>query len=194
VRLAAPLKQFKIPIVSWRPNSKEFKDFKENSRITYTVPDPIKIKGRKLFRVAAYDVNENLLGEFILPEKYYPIWRRLVYGGLFQEKMFEAWIERTKGWRKKGLNAVEEQESILKKNAGVRFVDYLLCRRLVLEELMQLRFDSKREPVVHTLIEFGIRDSRDWLFETFENAKKQEGKYLYLDPTEAKNKKLFGAS
>ena len=194
VRLAAPLKEFKIPIVSWLPNSKEFRKFKRESTIYYSVPQPIKVKGRKLLRIEACDVEDSLLGEFILPEKYYTLWRRLVYGALFQEKMYEAWIERTKRLRQKSLNAAEEEEINLKKNAGVRLVQYLLCRRLVLEELMQLRFDSKREPVVHSLIEFGIRDSRDWLFETFENAKKQGGSYLYLDPTNTKNKKEFGAS
>ena len=92
----------------------------------------------------------------------------------------------------KKLNAVEEEEINLKNVAGVKLVQYLLCRRMVLEELMDLRFDS--EPVVHSLIEFGIRESRDWLFETFEHAKKQGPKYLYLDPTLPNNKREFGES
>lgn len=91
--------------------------------------------------------------------------------------MFEAWIRRTKRLKKRELNAIEEEEIRLRNNAGVRLVQYLLCRRLVLEELMKLRFEND-EPVVHSLIEFGIRDSRDWLFETYENAKIQGAKYL----------------
>ena len=91
--------------------------------------------------------------------------------------MFEAWIRRTKRLKKRELNAIEEEEIRLRNNAGVRLVQYLLCQRLVLEELMKLRFEND-EPVFHSLIEFGIRDSRDWLFETYENAKIQGAKYL----------------
>jgi len=42
----APLKKFSVPVVSWRPNSRQFKQFQENCRITYTVPEPIKIQGK----------------------------------------------------------------------------------------------------------------------------------------------------
>ena len=191
VRLAAPLKEFKIPIVSWRPNEKQFREFRKNSRVTYTVPEITDIMGKKWYRVAAYDVHDNLLGEFALPIKYNQLWRRLIYGALFQEKMYKAWILRTKPLKGKSLNAVEEEEVRLKNMAGVRLIQYLLYRRRVLEELMELRFENSK-PVVHSLIEFGIRESRDWLFETFENAKKQGAEYLHLDPTVQKNKKEFG--
>jgi hypothetical protein len=195
LRLAAPLKEFKIPTVSWRPDPKQFKEFQKNSRVTYTHPDQIEIKGRVWLRVPAYDAKNLLLGAFLLPVKYYTLWRRLVYGALFQENMYEAWINRTKGLKgKKGLNDVEKEEINLKNMAGTRLVQYLLCRRVVLEELMKLKFDSDPPPEVHSLIEFGIRDSRDWLFESFENAKEQGQKYLYLDPTLQKNKREFGAS
>ena len=106
--------------------------------------------------------------------------------------MYEAWIKRTKQLKGKSLNAVEEEEIQLKNMAGVRLVQYLLCQRLVLEELMKLRFDFNTEPVVPLLIEFSIQESWDWLFETYENAKKQGQKYLYLDPTLSKNKREFG--
>ena len=125
-------------------------------------------KGKEWYRVSAYDANDDLMGAFLLPLKYYPLWRRLIYGALLQEKIYEAWIQRTKRLRNKRLDAVEEQEINLKINAGVRLVQYLVYRRRVLEELMQLRFEN-HEPMVHSLIEFGIRESRDWLFETFEN-------------------------
>ena len=42
----APLKKFSVPVVSWRPNSRQFKRFQENCRITYTAPEPIKIRGK----------------------------------------------------------------------------------------------------------------------------------------------------
>lgn len=193
VRLAAPLKKFIIPVVSWRPDELQFREFQATSRITYAVPLPIKIMGREWRRVAAYDANNDLLGEFILPVRYLSLWRRLIYGALLHEKMFEAWIRRTKRLKGRSLNAVEEEEINLRNMAGVRLVQYLLCRRLVLEELMKLRFED-HEPVVHSLIEFGIRESRDWLFETYSNAKKEGGNYLRLDPTSPLNKKEFGES
>ena len=193
VRLAAPLKKFIIPVVSWRPDELQFREFQATSRITYAVPLPIKIMGREWRRVAAYDANNDLLGEFILPVRYLSLWRRLIYGALLHEKMFEAWIRRMKWLKGRSLNAVEEEEINLRNMAGVRLVQYLLCRRLVLEELMKLRFED-HEPVVHSLIEFGIRESRDWLFETYSNAKKEGGNYLRLDPTSPLNKKEFGES
>jgi hypothetical protein len=195
MRLAAPLKEFKIPTVSWFPNPQQFKEFQDKSRVTYDPPRELKIKGRLWFAVTAYDAEDDQLGEFVLPVKYYTLWRRLVYAGLLQEKMYEAWINRTKGLiGKKGLNAVEKQEINCKNIAGVRLVQFLLYRRLVLEELMKLKFDSDPPPEVHSLIEFGIRDSRDWLFETFEKAKEEGEKYLYLDPTVQKSNREFGTS
>ena len=107
--------------------------------------------------------------------------------------MFDAWIKRTNRLSGRRLNAVQEQEISLKNMAGVRLVQYLLYRRVVLEELMNLQFEN-HEPVVHSLIEFGIRESRDWLFESIENAKKQGSRYLRLDPTHPINKQEFGAS
>jgi hypothetical protein len=189
--LPCPLKDFKIPIVSWRPNSSEFHNFQVNSRITYTDPEKVDIKGYEWYLIRAKDVNNKGLGGFFLPLKYYGLWRRLVYGALYQEKMYEAWIIRTARLKKKKLSAIEEEEIRLKNVAGVRFVQYLLCRRLVLEELKDLQFGDPNS-VVPCLIEFGIRDSRDWMFETFENAKIQGRKYLRLDPTAEINKAAFG--
>jgi hypothetical protein len=164
--------------------------------VTYTVPERIKIHGKEWCSITAYDVKEEGLGQFFLPQQYYPLWRRLIYGALFQEKLYEAWITRTKKLRhEESLNLVDKEMINLKNNAGVKLVQYLLIRRLVLEELMELRFDNNRDgPVIQTLIEFGIRESRDWLFESFEEAKKQEASYLGLDPTAPNNKKEFGAS
>jgi hypothetical protein len=192
--LDAPLKEFKIPIVSWRPRQGEFKEFKKTSRMVYTIPEVINVRGKEWYRIAAYGPEETLEGLVLLPPKYYPLWRRLVYGALLQEKLFGAWLKGTKRMTE-NLNAVEKEMLRLKNNAGIRFVQYLLYRRHVLEELMALRFnDDNSEPVIQSLIEFGIRESRDWMFEKFEKAKKTEAIYLRLDPTNPKNKKEFGES
>jgi len=190
--LASPLKEFKVPIVSWCPNEHQFKEFQEKSRITYTMPERIQINGKEWYWVTAYHVGNVLLGEFILPRAYHTLWRRLIYGALFQEKLYSAWISRTRRLKGRRLNAVEEEEIRLRNMTGVRMVQYLLYRRMVLEELMKLRFEN-HEPLVHSLIEFSIRESRDWMFESFENAKKEGAPYLRLDPTLGKNKKEFGA-
>jgi hypothetical protein len=189
--LASPLKKFNIPIVSWCPNELQLRQFQEESRITYAVPGRAQIQGREWYRVPAYEVNGDLLGEFLLPGKYYPLWRRLVYGALLQEKMYEGWIKRTRNLEGKMLVAVRQEEIRLRDMAGVRLVQYLLYRRVVLEELINLRFDNT-EPVVHSLIEFGIRESRDWLFDSFADARKQGPKYLRLDPTAPENRTEFG--
>jgi hypothetical protein len=192
-RLAAPLNSFMVPVVSWHPNPDQFEEFQEKWRITYFAPELIEIDGSDWHCIAANDVNNQELGKFLLPLKYYQLWRRLVYGALLQEKMFEAWIQRTKQLRGRRLNAVEEEMINLRNTAGLRLIQYLLYRRLVLEELMKLRFKNPN-PVVLSLIEFGIRESRDWMFETFENAKIQGARYLRLDPTDPNNEKEFGES
>ena len=195
--LAAPLKDFRIPIVSWLPSTSKFREFQFTSRLTYTVPEKVKIKGNDWYRVLAYDVNNEHAGGGgggFVPLKYYDLWRRLVYGALFQEKMYEAWIGRTKRLKKKTrLNPIEVEEMRLKRLAGVRFVQYLFYRRLILADLKKLTFEDP-QLVVHSLIEFGIREFRDWMSETFENAKKEGGIYLRLDPTAPKNKKAFRTS
>jgi hypothetical protein len=192
--LASPLKEFKVPVVSWRPTEERLKAFQTENRVTYTVPERIGIKGRDWYRVAAYNVSDVLLGELLLPSKYCGLWRRLVYGALLQEKMYEGWIKRTKRVEgKKRLKSIQEEEINLRNMAGVKMVQYLLYRRLVVQELMAINFDDHHVPVVHSLIEFGIRDSRDWMFETFEDCQKDDGaRYLRLDPTAPQNKKEFG--
>ena len=105
--------------------------------------------------------------------------------------MFEGWIQRTKHLQGRRLNAVQEEEIYLESMAGVQMVQYLLYRHMVVEELMKLQFNNN-EAVVHSLIEFGIWELCDWMFETFENAKKEGAIYLQLDPTVLENRKEFG--
>jgi hypothetical protein len=191
--LASPLNKYLVPVVSWRPNALQFAEFQKERRIFYNVPDLISIQGKDWFRFTAYNIDDVALGYFLLPPKYYLLWRRLVYGGLFQEKMFEAWIKRTDKLSGRSLNPVEEEMISLRNMAGVRLVQYLLYRRLVLEEVMNLKFEND-DPVIHSLIEFGIRESRDWMFESFEDVEKKGASYLRLDPTDPKNEKAFGES
>jgi hypothetical protein len=89
-RLAAPLQKFIVPVVTWRPNALEFQEYKKE-RVTYRVPDLISIAGREWYCVTACNVDKVAMGNVLLPLKYYPLWRRLIYGALLQEKMFEAW-------------------------------------------------------------------------------------------------------
>ncbi|KAF8219882.1 hypothetical protein L208DRAFT_1545092, partial [Tricholoma matsutake] len=189
VHLVAPLQEFKIPIVLWRPSRVEFAEFQEKWRVTYGVPTLVQIRGKEWYHIAAYNIKNELEGIFLLPPKYHALWRRLIYGALYHEKMYEAWNKK-KRLHRKDVNIIEREMLRLRKNAGVQLAQYLLCQRLVLEELSKLQFDNDNV-VIQTLVEFGIRESRDWLFENFEHAKKAGARYLSLDPTEAKNKKEF---
>jgi hypothetical protein len=96
VCLVPPLKDFKIPVISWHPSRHEFKEFQQKWCMTYTVPEEITINGKRWYRLGAYGVNDQLVGSFLVPFKYYPLWQRLVYGALLQEKMYAAWITATK--------------------------------------------------------------------------------------------------
>jgi hypothetical protein len=77
----------------------------------------------------------------LLPLKYYSLWQRLVYGGLYYKKLFEAWNKMIwLGWS--DLNNIEKEMIRLKHNVGIQFVQYLLCQHLVLDELRELWFND----------------------------------------------------
>ncbi|KAF8230870.1 hypothetical protein L208DRAFT_1378363 [Tricholoma matsutake] len=65
------------------------------------------------------------------------------------------------------------------------------CVTYTTPEEITIQFDNNLEPVIQSLIEFGIRDSRDWLFDTFNDTKEAGAGYLRLDPTNSKNIKEF---
>ncbi|KAF8235449.1 hypothetical protein L208DRAFT_1257083 [Tricholoma matsutake] len=192
--LPALLTTFSIPSVSWKPDPNMMQQFQQDWSVTYTIPEEITVQGRTWYSISAYGPKQDYLGTILLPPKYYPIWRRLVYSTLYQEQMYNSWTINTKRLRNKSLNKVEEQMIHLRNNASVRFAQYLVCRRLVLEEFLKIQFDNNLEPVIQSLIEFGIRNSRDWLFDTFDDAKEAGAGYLRLDPTNSKNLKEFEKS
>ncbi|KAM6491892.1 hypothetical protein JOM56_012530 [Amanita muscaria] len=51
----------------------------------------------------------------------------------------------------------------LRNNAGVKLVQYMVCQRKILEELMGLQFDGTGQFSLPTFMEFGVRHFRDWL-------------------------------
>jgi hypothetical protein len=127
-RLAAPLKKFRVPVVKWRPSVAQFEDYESNKRVTYEPPQEVSIFGKVWYILKPRDAKRVRMGNVLLPPKYYPLWRRLVYGALFQENMLKAWIERTGDLRGRSLNAEEEEMVNLRNMAGVRLVQYLLYR------------------------------------------------------------------
>jgi hypothetical protein len=78
---------------------------------------------------------------------------------------------------------------IYRNNTGALLVQYLLTRRLVLEEVLNQPLGCPGEdPILHRMIEFGIKHYRDIFFVNFKAAKKTDGKYFKVDPRHEANK------
>jgi hypothetical protein len=80
------------------------------------------IHGREWYCITAFNNAQEELGRVLLPPKYLPLWRRLVYGAVLHEKLYEAWITRTNQLQNRSLNSVEEEMIYLRNNAGIRLV------------------------------------------------------------------------
>ena len=75
VHLAAPVKNFMVPVVSWYPKPPHFEQFQDKYKVTYTVPEPIAIYGKVWYSITAFNANESEMGRILNPLKYYPLWR-----------------------------------------------------------------------------------------------------------------------
>lgn len=140
-------------------------------------------------------------GYVLVPLRYYGLWRRLLWGGRWYEGMWQVWEEDAKDITARDASThtpVEKWILFARRSAAIKAVWYTVFRRVVLDELMKIEIDEwldddhENNPVLWTLIEFGIRDYRSWLFDSFEDVKKtRECKYLKLDPSAPENEEEF---
>lgn len=184
IYLKKPLKKFLIPTVDWKLTKENWVTASATCLVHYQPPQPVKVNGEDRLKIIAYQEDEGILGAFFLPPSYELLWRRLVYGAFYWEKMFGYWEEMTQRMGK-GKKRTARQRAVIisRNNVGVILVQYLLSRRLVLEEIMKQPLGCPGEdPILECLIEFGIRHHRDWFSLNFKSAKKEAGQFLKIDP------------
>ncbi|KIL54654.1 hypothetical protein M378DRAFT_18685 [Amanita muscaria Koide BX008] len=170
--LVDPVNDFKIPSQSWKIKTKNL--LPKSEKIFYNPPEHVTYMGRPLLRIAA-NRNDEFEGFIYVPVKYEKLWRHLIYGAIYWERAFE-WVEAT---------------VTLRENAWVKYIQYMICRRKVLKELMKVRLDGIGDTLLPIFMEFGIRHFHDWLHDSFDNAKKGSAKYMRMDPTVPANLAQF---
>jgi hypothetical protein len=187
--LSGSITEFLIPTHAWKVPSETLEEVLSLERFVYSKPKSIKFKGQPLLSITVKR-NDKHEGYIYVPIRYQELWRRLRYSVFYWEKALQWYEEKIKAFGT-SRTPTEEGIEILRDNAGVKYVQYLICQRKVLEELMKIRFDHVNALHLQTFLEFGIRHFRDWLHDDFSYAQKAGSSYLSLDPTEPANMAKF---
>ena len=168
--------------------------------VRYQPGQSMTFREGKWMSIEAYDPADQAVsfGYVIMPERYYGLWRRLLWGGLWYERMWGIWEEEAKKVnRKKKLSMVDNWVREARRAAALRAVWYRAFQWEILSDLFNLEFEewddnADPRPIIPSFIEFGIRDYRSWHFDSFKSLSKQDREWLSLDPTAPQNASRFG--
>ncbi|KAG1853620.1 hypothetical protein F4604DRAFT_1686218 [Suillus subluteus] len=194
--LPQPIRDFRIP-VSKAELSMDQWDARAPLRIHYGVPELISYGAGdtaqlEFLRVPAMK-DRRILGYVPLPTRYRSSWVYLCYCVEYWLAVWKCWDGESKKNQKKQKNTKTQQEradliDTSRKNAGARFLQAMVARRIVLEECMANGVNDER---IKSLDEFLIRDHRDWLFVEFDELPDDADMYLKADPLHPGNKKML---
>jgi hypothetical protein len=203
VLLAKPLEKFNYEPPLTHPTWEEWETDRASCSVTYS-PGEMMMTGNDRMtwmRVEAVEHDsEDLAGYILIPWRYYGLWRRLIWGAKWYEGMWKVWEQDAKEINARDpstYSRVDKWILVARRSAAIKTVWYTAIRRIILEELLDIDTDDwsdedpEANPVLNMFIEFGIRDYRSWLFDSFDNVKKGEQKYLKLDPTAPENEETF---
>ncbi|KIL56659.1 hypothetical protein M378DRAFT_181905 [Amanita muscaria Koide BX008] len=171
------IKEFRIPTHSWTMKSRHLKHL----NIQYCEPEHVQCMGQPLLQMTVTQLSSKC-GYLFVPVRYEELWQQLQYSIMYWEKAWQWYEERLS----KVDTARSKREVVLtslRNNAGVKLVQYMVCQRKILEELMGLQFDGTGQFSVPTFMEFGVWHFCDWLPDNFEFAQAQGKKYLAIDLT-----------
>jgi hypothetical protein len=178
-----PVNRAEIPLDQWNRRHHIMYGSPEGS--TYKHPTSPGIV--EFYAIPAYKDNV-LLGYIPIPPRYLRPWRLLCYAIVQMSTMWKLWGDEC---QRQKAGARKNHMITIRQNAGARVTQYMVVRRMVIEELVEIGFDNPAR--VHKLDEFMIRYDRDWLFEEFEDVSREGALYLRADPLGKENKDLFGA-
>ncbi|KAG1853377.1 hypothetical protein F4604DRAFT_1686374 [Suillus subluteus] len=194
--LPQPIRDFRIPVSKAELSMGQW-DARAPQRIHYGVPELISYGAGdnpqlEFLRVPAMK-DRRIIGYVPLPTRYRSSWVYLCYCVEYWLAVWKCWDGESKKNKKKQKNTKTQKEradliDTSRKNAGARFLQAMLARRIVLEECIANGVNDER---IKSLDEFLIRDHRDWLFVEFDELPDDADMYLAADPLHQGNNKMF---
>ncbi|KAG2127467.1 uncharacterized protein EDB93DRAFT_1257031 [Suillus bovinus] len=196
--LPQPIRAFRIPVSKAELPMAQW-DARAPHRIHYGVPELINYGARDSSQLACLRVpavkDGKLIGYVPLPSRYLSSWLYLCYCVEHWLAIWKCWDGESKKKQRKtkktNIKIQRKRTDLIntsRKNAGARFLQAMVARRMVLEECIANGVNDDR---IESLDEFLIRNYRDWLFLEFDELPDDAHKYLEADPLYARNKKLF---
>lgn len=190
--------EFEAPLT--HPTWQEWVNGKEEFGVMYRQGKELTIGSATWMCVECY-VADGVEGYVLIPPRYYGLWRRLLWGAMWFETMWGIWEEEAKKIGKKAKKTrIDNWVLVTRRMAAARAVWYRCFQRRIVEDLLIIDFDQwsdenpEDNPVLALFMEFGIRDYRDWLFDSVDEVGSDERIYLELDPTAPENVEVFGKS
>ena len=145
----------------------------------------------KRCRIEAF-TGERSLGYLPLPRRYAQAWVQLCYTVVYWRTQWKAWVdELARPPRSQEQPAQMVQDCV--NNSGARFLQYLVIRRLIIDELLQHPMAKDGSDELEVFDEYLIRERFNWLWKDFRGIPASKRSSLRLDPVHPKNKGIFGA-
>lgn len=142
-------------------------------------------------RVEAFTADEQLLGYLPLPRRYAEAWVQLCYTVVYWMAQWKAWVnELAQLPRSKEQPPQMVQDCV--NNSGARFLQYLVIRRLIVDELLQHPMARDESDQLKVFDEYLIRERFNWLWTDFSEIPVRKRGSLQLDPVHPENKGMFG--
>ncbi|KAF8058953.1 hypothetical protein FPV67DRAFT_1454801 [Lyophyllum atratum] len=196
--LAKPLTAFRFEPPLTHPTWKEWENQSKEYGLRFRAGEEIKIGNVDWVRVEAYRrADGSVVGYLLIPPRYYPQWRHLLWGGFWHETMWEIWEEETEKIKAKRRKKTKLDDWVLlaRRHAALRAVWYRSFQCRIVEELLGIDIggygNGTRDSSLRFFNEFGIRDYRAFMFDPIEGMHPNDAFYLTLDPTSPKNVEMF---
>ncbi|KAG5649586.1 hypothetical protein H0H81_002994 [Sphagnurus paluster] len=197
--LPAPLIHFDIEQPPTHVTWDEYHNEKKLCGWCYSVGLEVEIGDTTWIQVTV-TVPSGLKGYLLMPPHFYRLGRRLLWGALFFENIWEIWEDMATDVATDAfLREHEETIQHSRRASAMWLMWYMHCRRRIVYEILKTDYDAWSDDMpnpyegFNAFIEFGIRDYCSWMFHTFEGAQEEEEHFLALDPTAPENLDAFSA-
>lgn len=195
-----PLNRFDIEQPPTHVTWDEYHGEKELCGWSYSVGLEVEIGDATWVQITV-TVPSGIKGYLLMPPRFYGLWRRLLWGALFFENIWGIWEDMATDVATDAfLREHEETIQHGRRASAMRLMWYMHCRRRIVYELLKTDYDAWSDDMpnpyegFNAFIEFGIREYRSWMFDTFERAQEEEEHFLGLDPTAPENLDAFSTS
>lgn len=201
--LHAPLTDFLVAPPHTHLTWEEYLDQKRRLSWTYGAALEVELGSKRWMQVNV-TTPTGIKGHLLMPSRFYGLWRRLQWGIVFFEKIWGLWETESRKAPTRPLTGRRKKALVRgRRAAAMRVMSYLRFRRVIVKELLILDYDVWSEGLDDPnddfphFIEFGIREYRSWMFNSFEEAKDEQERaekeeFLALDPTAPENIAGFG--